>query len=88
MAVAEEFQKQNLDLCLYCGQVLATIKMPGGQLPWDTDVDMPHDALIHEEVKKLIVPVLEEKYGLEVTTGPKNGEGNEGVVMIKVRLTF
>ena len=41
-AVISEFQKANLSMCLYCGQVLASLKMPGGQLPWDTDVDSPH----------------------------------------------
>ena len=88
MAVAEEFEKHKLDLCLYCGQALASIKMPGGQLPWDTDVDMPFDALIQEEVKKLVVPALKEKYGLEVSMGAKTGKGNEGYFLIQVRIVY
>ena len=28
-------------MCFCCGQVMSAVKMPGGQLPWDTDVDTP-----------------------------------------------
>ena len=41
MAMTAEYKQHNESLCVYCGQVLAALKMPGGQLPWDTDVDMP-----------------------------------------------
>eukprot|EP00493_Phyllostaurus_siculus_P024223 UN24560 len=30
-ALVSEFERFNLSLCLYCGQVLAVLKMPGGQ---------------------------------------------------------
>ena len=41
MLVQSEFDKQNTSTCVYNGQVLAALKMPGGQLPWDLDLDMP-----------------------------------------------
>ena len=43
MALFSEYEKKDLtqSLCIYCGQVLAALKMPGGQLPWDLDVDIP-----------------------------------------------
>ena len=41
MALLTEYEKNSNSVCIYCGQVLAALKMPGGQLPWDTDVDLP-----------------------------------------------
>ena len=41
LASTYAFEKFNLSHCLYCGQVLSVIKIPGGELPWDTDVDFP-----------------------------------------------
>ena len=64
LAIAHEYKTNRLDTCLYCGQVLASVKMPGGQLPWDKNVDMPHDNRMYAEAKKLIAPILDEKYGL------------------------
>ena len=61
-AIVREFDRFNLSLCLYCGQVLAAIKMPGGQLPWDTDVDAPHYAKDFYDVVEKVVPAL-RKYG-------------------------
>ena len=45
LALREIYKDQQNSLCIYCGQVLAALKMPGGQLPWDTDVDMPMMAI-------------------------------------------
>jgi len=36
--------------------------MPGGQLPWDTDVDAPHYAKDFYDVVEKVVPEL-QKYG-------------------------
>ena len=84
LALTHEFKKNKLDLCLYCGQVLATIKMPGGQLPWDTDVDMPSDARMWEEVQKLVVPTLRTKYRLGVDTSIKPNELRVGAAVLHV----
>ena len=45
LAMREIYKDKDNSLCIYCGQVLAALKMPGGQLPWDTDVDMPMMAI-------------------------------------------
>jgi len=43
MVLFNEYGKNNMtqSLCIYNGQVLGALKMPGGQLPWDLDVDIP-----------------------------------------------
>ena len=86
LALSHEFKAHKLDLCLYCGQVLATIKMPGGQLPWDTDVDMPNDSRMWEEVQKLVLPTLKSKYGLGVEINHNSGEGFIGAAILHVSL--
>ena len=48
--------KHNASLCIYCGQILAALKMPGGQLPWDTDVDAPMFATEFYSVLDEIIP--------------------------------
>ena len=40
MLVQSEFDKETKSPCIYNGQVLAALKMPGGQLPWEVDLDM------------------------------------------------
>jgi len=84
LALTHEFKKNKLDLCLHCGQVLATIKMPGGQLPWDTDVDMPSDARMWEEVQKLVLPTLQTKYGLHLDINHQQGEAAIGAAVLHV----
>ena len=84
LALNHEFKANRLDLCLYCGQVLAAIKMPGGQLPWDTDVDMPNDSRMWEEVQKLILPVMQSKYGLHLEMMKHSGDGFIGAAMLHV----
>ena len=63
MAITEEYKRGNASLCIYCGQVLAALKMPGGQLPWDTDVDSPMLAEDFYHVVDDIMPQM-KKYGL------------------------
>jgi len=58
--------------------------MPGGQLPWDTDVDMPSDARMWEEVQKLVVPTLKTKYRLGVDINLKPGELRVGAAVLYV----
>ena len=64
LAVVAEYDRFNLSVCVYCGQVLAAIKMPGGQLPWDTDVDAPHYAADFYQALANVVPRLKVHYGL------------------------
>ena len=64
MAITAEYKKGNASLCIYCGQVLAALKMPGGQLPWDTDVDSPMLASDFYRVVDTIMPEMNQ-YGLQ-----------------------
>ncbi|CBY14623.1 unnamed protein product [Oikopleura dioica] len=61
--------------------------MPGGQLPWDTDVDMPSDARMWEEVQKLVVPTLRTKYRLGVDTSIKPNELRVGAAVLHHKKT-
>ena len=63
-ALVHEYEMNNASLCIYCGQVLAVLKMPGGQLPWDTDLDAPMFAADFYHVKDDIMPIMGD-YGLK-----------------------
>ena len=64
IAITTEFERKNASLCIYCGQVLAALKMPGGQLPWDTDVDSPMLTADFDHVIDNVMPIM-TKYGLK-----------------------
>ena len=60
-----------MSVCLMCGQALAVLKMPGGQLPWDLDVDMKMKAdqfpAVYERSELVIniLKIFEKKIILE-----------------------
>ena len=55
MLVQSSFVKSNKTTCIYNGQVLAALKMPGGQLPWEVDLDMPMPTADFDFVKANII---------------------------------
>ena len=75
-AVVAEYEEQSASICLYCGQILASLKMPGGQLPWDTDVDAPMFAVDFYNSIENIIPKF-EKYGLKASVNKERHQINE-----------
>ena len=71
MASTYAFEKYNLSHCLYCGQILSVIKIPGGELPWDTDVDFPLYSRDYVQMKSKVLPEL-RKFGTSSKTDNKN----------------
>ena len=75
-ALVHEYEMNNASMCIYCGEILAVLKIPGGQLPWDTELDAPMFATDFYHVKDDIKPILSD-HGLKPSINAGRHTENE-----------
>ncbi|CAL8097041.1 unnamed protein product [Calicophoron daubneyi] len=59
-------KKHGISTCIYSGNVVGAIKMPGGILPWERDSDIGWDAEKYAKVNDIMRKELYEIYGCKL----------------------
>ncbi|CAL8069087.1 unnamed protein product [Calicophoron daubneyi] len=59
-------KKHGISICVYSGNVVGAIKMPGGILPWERDSDIGWDAEKYAKMNEIMRKELYEEYGCKL----------------------